>query len=166
MKKHLVIFATLTFLSSCSTLNKSSVVSSQSIYFAESSGKIKMEIDKSGKWTSIESAGSAALLADDSHAIEQAFNMATMRAKGNLAEFLNNEIKSDKSTETIISLTKELETKDNLSTKVVENITSNSKIILKGVYVTERKISEDRKYVFVQIKTDKKTVDAINSLIK
>jgi IS30 family transposase len=163
MKKFLFALLISLHLSSCSQSLIGSNISTQTIYFAESSGKIKMEINKSGQWDSIESIGSAALLADNNHAIEQAFNMATLRSKANLAEFVNNEIKSDKSTDTIISL---LEDKESVSSEVVESIMSSSRTILKGIYVTERKISDDRKYVYVKIKTDRKTTDAINSFGK
>lgn len=165
MKKYLKIIF-LIIACSCSLSKKDSEISSKAIIFAESSGKIEMAVDRNGNWLSITSVGSSALLADDDHAIEQAFNAATLRAKAYLAEFLYNEIKSEKSTSTIISLFKEVENKESFTSKVVENISSHSKFILKGVYIVERKVSDDKKYVYVKIKTDLMTNKAIKSYSK
>lgn len=162
--KKIITLVLISVIASCSANKGLNEVSNQVISFAESSGKIEMEVDKKGEWVYIQSLGSSPLLSDDNHAIEQAFNAATMRAKANLSEFLTNEIKSDKSTSTTIGLKKEAEEQRKLDSEVVEKISSNSKSILKGVYVTERKISDDRTYVIVKIKTDKKTLKAINSI--
>lgn len=131
--------------------------------FAESSGKIELRLNKKGEWLSIESTGSSALNSDSEHDIEQAMIKATLRAKANLAEFIKNDIKSYKTTYNSSSYTQEANESNKIISEVSEEIKSNSEMILIGIYTTERKISDDRKYVFVKVKSDKKTRDTIKS---
>lgn len=162
MKKYL--FALL-LLSSCSSISQSAKnISNQTIIFAESSGKIELKINKKGQWESIESTGSAALNAENEHEIEQAMIKATLRAKANLAEFIENDIKSSKSSSTSSNLTKEESDKNKLISDVNEVIKSESSIILVGVYVVERKVSDNSKYVYVKIRSDRAVKNAIIDL--
>lgn len=160
--KIFIILALL--LSSCASNNRFLEISKSEIEFIESSGKIALKVNEDGEWEYIKSSGSAALLADNTHEIEQAMIKATLRAKANLAEFIKSEIKSEKSTKTITNLVKDDESKSSLLSNVSEEINSNSTIILQGVHVIERKISDNKKYVFVTVKVTKISTEVIKKL--
>ena len=158
MKK--LIFIML-LLQACSQTK--SDVSTSVVKFTESSGKIEIEF-KGKEWKTIQSSGSASLLINDDNGLEQAMSVATMRAKANLIEFLNNEITSSKSTTTLLkSLIKEETNKTKASeivSDVSEKIVSEARGSIKGAYVIERKVSPERDYVMVTILLDKKILEA------
>lgn len=163
MKKTLQILIASSLLLSCS-LRQANMTQS-AISFAESSGKIEITI-KNGQWSTIKSSGFATLLMDNDNAIEQAMNVATLRAKANLVEFLESEIKSTKSTEAFTNSIirdsgEDKSTASDIATKVSEKIVSESKGILKGVYVQNRKVSDDRKSVIVTIIADKNIINSL-----
>lgn len=157
--KKLIILALI--LTSCKSINP---ISTNTIDFAETSGKIKVTI-KGDEWQKIESSGMANLLMKDDNAIEQAMNVAVLRAKANLIEFLESEVKSSKSSEVITnSLIKESINKEiasDIASKVNERIYTESKGIIKGAYVSERKVSNDQKSVMVTIVVDKNIIKAL-----
>lgn len=158
MKK--LLLATLLLTASCQHEPKN--ISTQVIEFAEMSGKIKIKI--TGKnLESIESTGSAALHADNEHEIEQAMIKATLRAKANLVEFIKSDIKASKMSSTTSSLEKDSVDNAKLKSEVSEVIKSESQMILNGVYVIERKISDDRKYVYVKVRSEKAVKDIISN---
>lgn len=157
--KKLIILALI--LTSCKSINP---ISTNTVDFAETSGKIKVTI-KGDEWQKIESSGMANLLMKDDNAIEQAMNVAALRAKANLIEFLESEVKSSKSSEVITnSLIKESINKEiasDIASKVNEKIYTESKGIIKGAYVSERKVSNDQKSVMVTIVVDKNIIKAL-----
>jgi hypothetical protein len=111
----------------------------------EQSGKVEIEI-KGKKWQSIKSSGSAAILIKDEDGIEQAMNVATLRAKANIVEFLNSDVSSNKKLES--SLNSALDKKE-LNQKVFETIIQEAKGIIKYSYVIERQIKDGHVKVVV-----------------
>jgi len=168
MKKFTVIIFVFLALQACSHSSKGEL-STDVIRFVESSGKIEIEI-KGGEWQKIKSKGSANILSKDKSAIEQAMNVATLRAKANLVEFMNNDIKSSKTSDTALtSLKKDGDDKSNMteiSSTVLEKITAESRGIIKGAYVIERTVSEDQDYVSVIVLVDRKIVEASKGITK
>jgi hypothetical protein len=141
MKKLFLISALI--LSSCASKQ-------ENIYkIIEQSGKVEIEI-KGKKWQSIKSSGSAAILIKDEDGIEQAMNVATLRAKANIVEFLNSDVSSNKKLES--SLNSALDKKE-LNQKVFETIIQEAKGIIKYSYVVEREIKQD--YAKVVVVLDK-----------
>ena len=147
-------------------------ISTNVVKFVESSGKIEIEF-KGKEWQTIKSSGSASLLINDNNGLEQAMNVATMRAKANLIEFLNNEITSTKSTTTLVkSLIKEESDKTKaaeIASDVSEKIVSEARGSIKGAYLIERRVSAERDYVMVTILLDRKilkTSKNINLLLQ
>jgi hypothetical protein len=115
------------------------------IKIIEQSGKIEITL-KGKKWQTIKSTGSAAILVKDEDGIEQAMNVATLRAKANIIEFLNSEISSNRKTES--SLSSSLQEKQ-LTQKVLETIYQEAKGNIKYSYVVEREIKQDYAKVVV-----------------
>jgi hypothetical protein len=137
MKKLFLISALI--LSSCASKQ-------ENIYkIIEQSGKVEIEI-KGKKWQSIKSSGSAAILIKDEDGIEQAMNVATLRAKANIVEFLNSDVSSNKKLES--SLNSALDKKE-LNQKVFETIIQEAKGIIKYSYVIERQIKDGHVKVVV-----------------
>ena len=150
----------LLIISGCTSSKNEDNIKDSTIKFVESAGKIELKMDRHGNWIEIKSSGSASLLLDDENALEQAMNVATLRAKANLIEFLETDVRSYKTTDTIIAAGVNKEIASNVS----EKITSESKGILKGVNVVERKVSENKNYVFVTISSDKKVLKIAKGL--
>ena len=96
-------------------------------------------------------------------------NVATMRAKRNIVEFINQDLKSTKTTDTITkALAKNVTSEDenakqrasNIASEITEKIAVESNGILKGVYIVERKLSSDKKYVVVTVMVDHRSMKA------
>lgn len=168
MKKLLTTLAVLLTLQACSHNSKNDV-STDVIKFVESSGKIEIEV-KGDQWQRIKSKGSAAVVMKDELALEQAMYVATLRAKANLVEFLEDDIKSAKATDSITkALRKEDETNSSsaeAATTVTEAITSEARSIIKGAYVIDRTVSANKNYVSVTIVVDRKMVTVSKQISK
>jgi hypothetical protein len=92
-----------------------------------------------------------------------------MRAKRNIVEFINQDLKSTKTTDTITkALAKNVSSDDenskqrasNIASEITEKISVQSDGILKGVYVVERKLSSDKRYVVVTVQVDQRSMKA------
>ena len=100
-------------------------------------------------------------------------NVAAMRAKRNIIEFINTDLKSTKTSETITNAlaanmkeegaNAERKAAD-LTTKIKENIAVEANGIVRGAYVMERKVSSDGKNVSVTVMVDKRSMRAANSI--
>ena len=149
--------------------------------FLEANGPLTLTFDDKGNWLTIKSTATAPLVNNAPEGVEIAFKTAAMRAKRNLTEFMSNDVKSTKSVQTISKsylkniaqvdsnnesstggddddaannsqATKESRQKANTIAQTVrERIDDNSQAILKGVQVTERKISKEQQHVSVTI---------------
>jgi hypothetical protein len=117
---------------------------------------------KKGQWVKIKSSGSSLVFSNES--VEESMNIATLRAKANLVEFLENEIKSSKSTESAMDSSTGEKAESNLVVKARESILSESKGVIKGAYVSERKISDDGKHVKVDVTIDRSIVDMVKKI--
>jgi len=75
-------------------------IRAQEVEFLETNGKITLEFDESGaEWLTIESTGTSPINFNHANSREEAFLVASMRARANLTEFLNNSVKTEKFTE-------------------------------------------------------------------
>lgn len=116
MNKKLLAIAVagaLVLTSGCSTLSDKTTVSTienkletvpdikaQEVEFFEANGKIVLEFDETGaEWLTIESTGTSPINFNHANSREEAFLVASMRARANLVEFLNNSVKTEKFTE-------------------------------------------------------------------
>lgn len=68
-------------------------------------GTVSIEFTEEGEWTLVKATATAPVNFNHSQGRDDAFNLATMRAKRNMAEFLSNNIKSDKVTESMTRTT-------------------------------------------------------------
>lgn len=87
--------------------------------FLETAGTVQLQFSEEGDWLLIKTSGTAPINFNHAQGREDAFLLATMRAKRNLVEFLNNDIKSGKAVENV--------TKTVLKDIVSSNGSENSK---------------------------------------
>ncbi len=86
--------------------------------FMKSNGYVKIEFDESGNFYGLTSTGTAYIDTNHVTSRENAYNIALMRAKRNVAEFLSNDVSSNKFSKTITKTLMKTDTNDNLkSTK-------------------------------------------------
>ena len=175
MKNLIIVSAIALALSACSTTKLTDIdpVSNDAVKYTQDFGKVEVTFNDKGDWDSIKSSGTSSVPIDVDAGLEQGMNIATMRAKRNIVEFINTDLKSSKTTEAMTnSLAKNVASGDetsqeraaNIATQVQEKISVQADGLLKGVYVIERKISSDKRTVVVTVQVDKRSMRAANQL--
>jgi PBP1b-binding outer membrane lipoprotein LpoB len=169
MNKRIIAVAVIALtLSACSTTKPTGEVTQEGVKLAKNFGKVEVSFSTLGEWQSIKSSASATVPIEHDAGIEQAMNIATMRAKRNIIEFVQSDIKSKKTTETLtdalVDHNVNKTTASKLSTKISESIVEESAGILRGVYIDDRKVSDDGKNVTVTVLIDKRTLDSSSKI--
>lgn len=175
MKNFLTVAVLALALSACSTTKLTDVdpVSNDAVKFTQDFGKVEVTFNDKGDWETLKSSATSSVPIDVDAGLEQAMNVATMRAKRNIVEFINTDLKSSKTTEAITnSLAKNVSSGDeksqdraaNIATQITEKISVQADGLLKGVYVVERKISSDKRTVVVTVQVDKRSMRAAQQL--
>lgn len=131
---------------------------------------IYFEIDNdTGEFIRIRTVGEADLEIGDRQDIRIATQKATLRAKTEIAKFLEQRISTsetlDNMVNTITTTTgqnKEV-VRESVET-IVTNIKNSSEAILKGVIILKTDVNKDEKYVSVEVGTSRKTMKAADSL--
>lgn len=163
-----IMVALVLALSACSTTKPTGEVTQEGVKLAKNFGKVEVVFSTFGEWQSIKSSASATLPIEHDAGIEQAMNVATMRAKRNIVEFIQSDLKSKKTTESFTdALVDHNVNKDKaskLSTKISESIVEESAGILRGAYIDDRKISDDGKNVTVSIIVDKRSLESSSKI--
>lgn len=166
----------LIFISGCATNKSDSInegVSQESIKYSQDFGKVEIGYSSEGGWIFIKSSATASLPINNEAGIEQAMNLAMLRAKRNIVEFIKTDLKSNTTTETITkSLIKDISSNDeksiqrasNIATEITEKISTQSEGIISGVYVLNRNISQDKQVVSVVLQVDKNSLQAVQKL--
>lgn len=168
MKKVILAVAVLT-LSACSSVKLTSDVTDEAAKFTQDFGKVEVTFNDKGEWIELKSSATSAVPIDVDAGLEQGMNVATMRAKRNIVEFINQDLKSTKTTDTITkALAKNVSSEDenskqraaNIASEITEKISIQADGILRGVYITDRKLSSDKRYVVVTVQVDKRSMNA------
>lgn len=77
-------------------------IKQQEVVFLEDNGKITLEFDETGaEWLVIESTATSPVNFNHANSREEAFLVATMRARAGIVEFLNNSVKTEKFVENV-----------------------------------------------------------------
>ncbi len=171
MKKVILVAAIAAVLSACSTTRTADLdpVSKDAVKYTQEFGKVEVTFNDKGEWESLKSTGTSAIPLSDNAALEQAMNVATMRAKRNIVEFIQTDLQSSKSHEVITNaLAKDVSSDDakareragNIASKIQEKISTQADGLLKGVYITDRKISGDKTMAVVTVTVDKRSMRA------
>jgi hypothetical protein len=174
MKKLIIALAVLS-LAACSTTKLSDVdsTSNDAVKFTQDFGKVEVTFNDKGDWESLKSSATSSVPINVDMGLEQGMNVATMRAKRNIVEFINQDLKSNKTTDTITkALAKNVSSDEetskqraaNIATEITEKISVQADGILKGVYIVDRKVSPDQKTVSVTVAVDKRSMRAARQL--
>jgi hypothetical protein len=164
MFQKFVVVSAVVLLSACSSLNMSNnrVDGPDSVTAEFMGGDIRVTFNKDGQFESIHSSGVARVTSTLPSATEDAFVVATLRAKQQIAEFMKDEIEGDRFANTLTdNLQKgsdvngqiDNEVNTNIAKQVQENIKSKSKAILQGVYVESKKFNNSTNTVRVVVKS-------------
>jgi cytoskeletal protein RodZ len=173
MSKRIILVAAIALsLGACSTFNKQeqTEITPEATEFAQDFGKVEVKFNN-GEWESMTATASAAIPIEQDAGIEQGMNLATMRAQRNIIEFIQTDLKSSKTTDTMTkALAKNISEDDivgkqkasDIATEITEKISVDANGIVRGVYVSKRKISTDGKNVSVTVAVDKRSMRAAN----
>jgi PBP1b-binding outer membrane lipoprotein LpoB len=169
MNKRIIAVAVIALaLSACSTTKPTGEVTEDGVKLAKNFGKVEVSFSTFGEWKSIKSSASATVPIEHDAGIEQAMNLATMRAKRNIVEFIQSDLKSKKTTDSMTdALVDHNVNKDKaakLSTKITESIVEESAGIVRGAYIDDRRISDDGKNVTVTIIVDKRSLESSSKI--
>ena len=171
MKKLILVTAVALALSACSTTKTVDLndTSKDAVKYTQEFGKVEITFNDKGEWETLKSTGTSAIPLTDNAALEQAMNVATMRAKRNIVEFIQTDLNSSKSHEAIANAlakdvsadeSKTRERAGNIATKIQEKIAVEANGIVKGVYIVDRKISGDKSMAVVTVEVSKKSMRA------
>lgn len=171
MKKLILVTAVALALSACSTTKTVDLndTSKDAVKYTQEFGKVEITFNDKGEWETLKSTGTSAVPLTDNAALEQAMNVATMRAKRNIVEFIQTDLNSSKSHEAITNAlakdvssdeAKSRERAGNIATKIQEKIAVEANGIVKGVYIVDRKISGDKSMAVVTVEVSKKSMRA------
>ena len=145
-----------------------------SIVYQEPTTGIEIVFTPDGtNWEKIIANGESELLFGDRKDVRKATSKAILRAKANIAKFMQEKLTT---TETLEEITKTIANSINsngtVSTAaerktvetVIESISNSSEAILKGIIVLEQQINQEDKYVKIQVGVSRKTMKAADSL--
>lgn len=110
---------TVTTLPPETTVAQAAKLDKKEAEFLKSNGTVTVEFDTSGNFYGLVSTGTAYIDTNHSSSRENAYNIALMRAKRNVAEFLTNDVSSNKFSRTI--------TKTLMKNDANESLKSNKK---------------------------------------
>lgn len=127
--------------------------------------------DETGELIRIRTEGEAELEFGDRKDIRIATQKATLRAKANLAKFLNERVTA---ADVLDSMVNTMTTTTGQSQEAVretvenyaENIRNSAESILKGVITLKTDVNKDEKYVLVEVGMSRKTMKAADSANK
>lgn len=171
MKKLIIIAAIAATMTGCMTqpVNESVEATEAAVKYTQEFGRVEVTFTSKGEWENLTSTGTSAIPLNDNLAFEQAMNVATMRAKRNIVEFIQTDLKSSKTTEAITNalakdvrgeLGKTKERAGSIATNIQEKIAVEANGIIKGSYVIERKVSSDGTMAVVTLQVDKQSMRA------
>jgi len=114
--------------------------------FLKSNGSIKVEFDESGNFYGLVSTGTAYIQTNHTSSREDAMNVALMRAKRNVTEFLNNDVSSNKFSKTITKTLMKSDANESLKSNKIEgnDKASNLDDLEDGGGNSETATAEDR----------------------
>lgn len=171
MKKLLLALFSVTLLFGCSsTPKKDGSVSSEFL-----GGNLKISYTKSGEFESLSSISSVKVTSDLPSAKEEAVSIATVRARRQIAEFLNTEVNSERFVSTVTKTLQDSETASGtnsmtLNTKIAnevkETIRQRSNALLKGTFVESEVYDSNTKTITVVVKTGVKESGISNTVRK
>ena len=173
MFKRILLSTMIVSLAACSTVKPTEEVTADAVKFAQDFGKVEVTFSDKGDWESITSTASSFVPMNHDAALEQGMNVATMRAKRNIVEFMQSDLRSKKTTDTMTkALAQNISEDDveskqkaaNIATSIVEKITVEGNGIIRGAYVSKRVVTPDAKNVSVTVTVTRKSLQSVTKI--
>jgi hypothetical protein len=130
----------------------------------------------SGELDSIVSSNSVKLTSTLPYAQDEAYTLATLRAKKQIVQFMREELETEKFANTIFKSLQDAEAEDGKETsktvkseiigELQSSIKQKSSAILQGVFVDEKSYDAKTNTITVVVKTSTKSVDTAKALRK
>jgi hypothetical protein len=114
--------------------------------FLKTNGMVKVEFDEAGNFFGLVSTGTAYIQTNHTSSREDAYNIALMRAKRNVAEFLSNDVSSNKFSKTITKTLMKSDLNDSIKSNKKEGTDNSESLDLldEGGGNSETMTAEDR----------------------
>jgi hypothetical protein len=160
--KRLVLVSALAVLSACSTVKLPVAQEPETIKTEFIGGDLILNYTKDGQFEFLTASGTARVTSNLPSAVEEAYVVASLRAKQKVVEFMKNEMEGEKFVDTINDSLQEsfvsngqsiVDVNSKIAYKVQENIKSKSKAILQGVHVESKKFDSSTNTVRVTVRT-------------
>jgi hypothetical protein len=171
MNKLLLALFSVTLLFGCSaTAKKEGLVTTDFL-----GGNLIIIYTKSGEFESLSSISSVKVTSDLPSAKEEAVTLATVRARRQIAEFLNTEVNSERFVTTVTKTLQDSETasgtnsmtlNSKIANEVKESIRQKSNALLKGTFVESEVYDSNTKTITVVVKTGVKESGISNTVRK
>ena len=162
-KAYLLILFVALFISACTSATELEGTKVKAPIRTEFlGGSLTIAYDKEGEFQSITSVSTSKVTSKLPTAVEEAIKIATLKARRQIAEFINVELKSDNFTSSVSDSLQASQTSDGedkskfrntIALKVRENITQKSSQILKGTIVQSEKHDAKKDQVIVTVVT-------------
>jgi hypothetical protein len=130
----------------------------------------------SGELDSIVSSNSVRLTSTLPYAQDEAYTLATLRAKKQIVQFMREELETEKFANTIFKSLQDAEAEDGkeisktvkseIAGELQSSIKQKSSAILQGVFVDEKSYDAKTNTITVVVKTSTKSVDTAKALRK
>lgn len=186
--KHILMAMVAVLVIGCSSVPKSDnpKMLSASLPVGDSQAVLQLDFGDDGQWAKLSTQGMAELsdaTADSASATEAAYNIATLRAKRNLAEFLSADVRSSRTLKRIertvvkagtaksrevlddadLDVVPDAQTQHMVST-LTERISDQTATILKGTYVVRR--FRHNNMAVVEVAASKQSIDAAKGITR
>jgi hypothetical protein len=167
MFKKLIVIAATVSLAGCGMFGGTKPNDEKPITSEFLGGDIKVTYTLYGDFKSISSTNTVKVTSSLPYATDEAFTLATLRARNQIVEFMKVGMESEKFTDTVYNSLQEATTEDKDETKKVnakvasevkEVLKQRSSAILQGTYISEKKYDSGTKTVTVTVKSSPKDV--------
>lgn len=181
MKKLMLAVLIAATLNGCSTIKKvtgndAAEEKERPVVSEFLGGSIKVSYTSKGEFESIASSHTIRMTGSLPYSQDEAYQVAILNARKQIAEFMKVELESEKFTKTVFNNLQEGKTEDgkntssNVDTKIAGDLQSNirqkSSAILKGTYVDEKSFDSPSNSITVVVKTRTKDIETAKSLTK
>jgi hypothetical protein len=139
-------------------------------------GNIKVTYKSNGEFESMTSSHTIKLTGELPYSQDEAYQVATMKARKQIVEFMKVDLESEKFTKTVFNNLQESasedkkETSNTVTAKIAAELQSSikqkSSAILKGTYVEDKSFDAPSNSITVVVKTSTKDVETAKSLSK
>lgn len=139
-------------------------------------GTIRMTYTPEGEFESLSSTGHAKVSSTLPGAADEAYIVATLRARKQIVEFMKTEVESEKMTDAVFESlqnatnegrsTGDSKVNSRIAGKVTENIKQKASAILRGTYVADKAFDQQTQTVRVTVNSSFKDVQTAKDLSK